>query len=115
MRSRDDELPLALEVQRTEEELHIYDGLVIAMRDPHAMLDALLHGEDPDDAGLALQERFDLDGIQARAVLDIQLRRATARDRRRIEDRRRELADHLRTSGAWSRPEQAGPPSAHLS
>src|SRR3954452_7275751 len=93
MRSRDDELPLALEVQRTEEELHIYDGLVIAMRDPLAILDALVQGEDPDDAALALQERFDLDGIQAWAVLDIQLRGATARDRRRIADRRREPAE----------------------
>jgi dienelactone hydrolase len=103
MESRDEELPLWLEVQRTEEELHMYDGLVRVMRDPHAMLDAVLEVDDPDAAQAALRERFDLDDLQARVALDLQFRRATLRDRRRIEERNRELADRL----AYLRKKQA--------
>src|SRR3954454_14075916 len=93
MRSGDEEL--ALELQRTEEELHMYDGLARAMRDPHTILDAMLQAEDPGVARGALRERLDLAEVPAMGVLDLQFRRATRRERRRIEERRQELADRL--------------------
>jgi DNA gyrase subunit A len=75
--------------------LHLYDGLVAALNDPIAMLEVLLRAEDPDDARLGLGNRFGLDHIQARAVLDMQFRRATKLDRTRIREQRKDLAEQL--------------------
>lgn len=94
MPSRNYELPLADEIRQTEEQLHIYDGVARAVGEPNEILDIILQAEDPDAASAALQNRFGLDPIQATAVMDLQFRRATRRDRRRIDDRRRELRDH---------------------
>ncbi len=94
MPSRNNELPLADEIRQTDEQLHIYDGLARAIEEPHAALDIVLQAEDPDTASAALRDRFGLDRIQATAVLDLQFRRATRLDRRKIDDRRRELTDH---------------------
>lgn len=92
---RNEEIPLAIEIQRTEEEIHIYEGLAIALHDAHAVLDVVLESEDPDSAEIALRDRLGLDGVQVRAVMDLQFRRGTQRDRERIGDRRRELTEHL--------------------
>lgn len=95
MNSRSEDFPLAVEIQRTEESLHLYIGLVQALEKPQALLDAVLHAEDDDAALTALSDRFGLDKVQARAVLDLQFLRATNRGRQRIEQRRQELADRL--------------------
>jgi DNA gyrase subunit A len=95
MRSRNEELPLPVEIQQTEDALRIYDGLAKAMREPAVVLDVVLEAEDADAARTALQTRLDVDEIQAMAVLDMQFRRATQQDRRRIEDRRQEIEEHL--------------------
>ncbi|QNN53746.1 hypothetical protein [Nocardioides mesophilus] len=95
MPSRNEEVPLAVEIEETRRLLRIYDGLARSMRDPHAVLDVLLEAEDPAAAATALRERFDLDDVQALAVMDLQYRRATRLDRRNIDERRQELADQL--------------------
>ena len=55
----------------------------------------LLQADDPDSAKTALRERFGFDEAQAQAVMDLQFRRATARDRHRIESRHREISEQL--------------------
>ena len=99
MRSRNVELPLAVEIHQTEEQLHICDGLVTAMQEPRAVLDVILEAADIEAARGALQMRLDLDEIQVSGVLDMQLRRATERDRGKIGEHRHELAEHLQSFG----------------
>jgi len=59
MRSRNEELPLEVEIQHTQEELHIHEGLTQALRDPHAILDVVLQAEDSDAAQAALRSGSD--------------------------------------------------------
>src|SRR5689334_17969906 len=95
MPSRNEELPLAVEIQQTTEQLHIMDGLAIAMREPARVLDAVLLSEDVDAARALLRERFGLSEVQTSAVLDLQFRRASQLNRRMIENRRDEVRAHL--------------------
>ena len=71
MRVRNEDLSLPEGIQRTKEQLHLYDDLVAAFNDPIAMLEVLLSAEDPDDARLGLAKRFGPDHVQARAVLEL--------------------------------------------
>ena len=89
------DLPLPEDIQRSEEQLALYDGLVAALNDPIAMLEVLLRAEDPDDARLCLGNRFGLDHIQATAVLDMQFQRATKLDQTRFREQREDLAERL--------------------
>lgn len=95
MPSHNDEVALAEEIRGAEERLHIHDGLTRALEDPHAVLDVVASAADAAGAVSALRDRFDLDEVQALAVMDLQFRRATRRDRRMIERSRQEAADHL--------------------
>ena len=69
MRSRNEELPLAAEIQETVERLLIYDALVRVFHDPTGLMDPLLRAEDLDDARSSLRDLFGLDEIQATAVI----------------------------------------------
>lgn len=95
MPSRNEELPLAIEIQQTKAQLHISDGLVTAMREPGVVLDAVLESEDVDAARALLRERFGLSEVQTSAVLDLQFRRAGKLDRRKMEERREEISAQL--------------------
>lgn len=95
MPDRNEDLPLAVEIQQTEDQLHIYDGLATAMRDPRLVLDLVLEADDVDDALAVLRARLGLDEVQAHAVVDLQFRRATKLDRRKLEGRRQEVGSHL--------------------
>ena len=92
---RDEDLSLPEDIQRTEEQLHLYDGLVAAFDDPIAMLEVLLSAEDVDDARLGLGKRFGLDHIQATAVLDAQCRCVTELDRTRVRAQSENLSVQL--------------------
>lgn len=56
------------------------------------MLDAILGASDPDVARRALEHRYGFTEMQAWAVMDVQFRRKTAMDRKKIERGRREFA-----------------------
>ncbi len=91
---RNEELPVAVELQQTEARLHVLDGLGIAIQEARAVLDVVLEAADVDAARNAVQTRLGLDEIQANAVLDLQFRRTTELDRRKIEEHRQELVEH---------------------
>ncbi len=95
MERRYTELSLAEEVELTKDQLHVLDGLVVAAQDPRAVLDLILDSDDVEVAAELLRERLGLTEIQARAVLDMQFRRATRVDRNKVIERRDELGDQL--------------------
>jgi DNA gyrase subunit A len=95
MNSRNEDLPLAVELQQTEERLHILNGLVRAMQEPRAVLDVVLQATDVDAARNELQTRLGLDEIQAQTVLDMQFRQATQLNRSKIDEHRQEIAEHV--------------------
>lgn len=86
--------------RRTEFELkaararaHILEGLKIAIDNIDAVIKLIRESESSEDAHKNLMEKFKLSDIQARAILDMPLRRLAALERLKIEQ---ELAELLK-------------------
>ena len=77
---------------------HILEGLKIALDHLDAVIKTIRESADSDIAKKNLMERFGLTEIQATAILDMQLRRLAALERKKIEDEYKavmELIDSL--------------------
>jgi DNA gyrase subunit A len=78
-------------LRKAEERAHVLEGLIVALDNLDEVI-ALIRSAPSADAALGeLQSRFDLSEIQARAILDMQLRRLAALERQRILDEYAEL------------------------
>ncbi|OQY33916.1 MAG: DNA gyrase subunit A [Anaerolineaceae bacterium 4572_5.1] len=85
-------------VRRTNHELgkararaHILDGLLIALENIDAVIKTIRESEDVDTARNNLMTRFTLTEVQARAILDMQLRRLAALERWKIEEEHKQV------------------------
>lgn len=65
---------------------HILEGLKIALDHLDAVIKTIRESQDSDEAKKNLMERFKLSELQATAILDMQLRRLAALERKKIED-----------------------------
>ena len=92
MATGDPELTAEVELRAASDELQVYEAIVVATSDAHGTLDVMLGASNPDAARRALQQRYGFNEVQAVAVMDLQLRRVTAIDREKIDQRRDELA-----------------------
>ena len=88
----------AVITRRTEFELakagaraHILDGLLIALANLDDVVNTIRKSPDADVAKQRLMSRFKLSEIQAQAILDMQLRRLAALERKKIEDEHKEV------------------------
>lgn len=73
--------PLTERIRQVEDRLHVLSALAAALEDPLATLALVAAAPDEDAALGSLQERFGFDRLQARAVVDLQFRRASGRHR----------------------------------
>jgi DNA gyrase subunit A len=80
-------------IRRTQFELkaaklkaHILEGLMIALKHLDAVIKTIKESKDADTAKINLMTKFKLSEIQAQAILDMQLRRLAALERKKIED-----------------------------
>ena len=80
-------------VRRSEHELdrqraraHILMGLLKAVSNIDLVIQTIRSSADVDTARAQLMVRFDLDEIQANAILDMQLRRLAALERQKLQD-----------------------------
>ena len=78
------------ELARARERAHILEGLKVALDNLDEVISIIRRSRDADAAQVTLMRRFKLTEIQARAILDMQLRRLAALERRKIEE---ELAE----------------------
>jgi DNA gyrase subunit A len=74
-----------LELARTQERLHLLHAIALGLERYPEVLDVVSTVEG-DGVRAALQERFQLDEMQAEVLLDLQFRRVSPRERQRIED-----------------------------
>jgi len=77
---------------------HILEGLTIALDHLDAVIKTIRESRDSDEAKKNLMARFQLSELQAVAILDMQLRRLAALERKKIEDEYtavKELIAHL--------------------
>jgi DNA gyrase subunit A len=74
------------ELRQAKARAHILEGLKIALDHLDAVIKTIRESRDSDEARKNLMERFGLSEIQATAILDMQLRRLAALERKKIED-----------------------------
>src|SRR4051795_4176787 len=73
-------------LRKAEEQAHIYRGLVKALDRLAEVIALIRRSPDADEAREGLMALLEIDDLQARAILDMQLRRLAALERQRIID-----------------------------
>ena len=97
----------AYDLKKAEDRAHILEGLKIALDNIDAIIETIKTSKDNADALVKLMERFNLTEVQAKAILDMQLRRLSGLERDKIlnelerilitiEDLKDILANHYR-------------------
>ncbi|PIV02127.1 DNA gyrase subunit A, partial [Candidatus Shapirobacteria bacterium CG03_land_8_20_14_0_80_39_12] len=74
---------------------HILEGLLIALDNLDAVIETIKKSKDADDAKTNLMTRFKLSEIQAVAILDMQLRKLAALERKKIEDEYKQIQETI--------------------
>ena len=74
------------ELEHAKQRAHILEGLHIAVSNLDEVIAIIRRSRDADTALMNLRRRFKLTEIQARAILDMPLRRLTALERQKIEE-----------------------------
>jgi DNA gyrase subunit A len=79
------------ELRKAQERAHILEGLLIALDHLDEVINLIRNAESADVARGQLMDRYSLSEIQATAILDMQLRRLAALERRRLQEEYAEL------------------------
>ena len=87
-------------LRKAEEEAHIQRGLVKALDALDDVIALIRRSQTPEEAREGLMALLEIDELQARAILDMQLRRLAALERQKIIDELAELETrHRRPRG----------------
>ena len=79
------------ELAEAQKRAHILEGLLIALDHIEEVIKLIRASQTPEEARLGLISQFGLSDIQARAILDMTLRRLTGLERDKIKDEYAEL------------------------
>lgn len=83
------------ELGKARARAHILEGLLKALATLDDIIETIRRADDADDALAKLVGRFSLTELQARAILDMQLRRLSALERQKIEDEYKQVRDRI--------------------
>jgi len=83
------------ELDKARARAHILDGLLIALANLDDVIQTIRKSADAEKALERLMKRFKLTEVQARAILDMQLRRLAALERQKIEDEHRKVLKRI--------------------
>jgi len=75
---------------RAKERAHVLEGFKIALDHIDEIVKTIRASRTPETALANLREKFELSEIQAKAILEMQLRRLTGLERQKVEDEYRE-------------------------
>jgi DNA gyrase subunit A len=78
------------DLARARERAHILEGLIIALDNLDEVIDTIRRSQRVETARTNLIKKFKLTEIQANAILDMQLRRLAALERRKIQEEYKE-------------------------
>ena len=84
------------ELEQAKHRAHILEGLKIALDHLDEVIATIRQSQTADTALTNLQRKFKLTEVQARAILDLQLRRLAALERRRIEEEYAEVLKRIK-------------------
>jgi DNA gyrase subunit A len=83
------------ELRKARERAHILEGLLIALDHLDEVINLIRNAESADAARGQLMERYQLSEAQATAILDMQLRRLAALERRKLQEEYAELQTRI--------------------
>ncbi len=93
------------ELESARQRVHILEGLKIALDNLDAVIRTIRRSPDVDTARINLMRRFSLTELQANAILEMQLRRLAALERRKIEEEYEQTAKLIKyLSGLLTQP-----------
>jgi DNA gyrase subunit A len=78
------------DLEKARQRAHILEGYRVALKNLDEVIDLIRKASDADTARTRLMKRFRLSEIQAQAILELQLRRLAALERKKIEDEYKE-------------------------
>ena len=78
------------DLDRAQQRAHVLEGLIKALDNLDAVIDTIRRSRTSETARQNLMKQFKLSEIQARAILDMQLRRLAGLERRKIQDEYKE-------------------------
>jgi DNA gyrase subunit A len=84
------------ELERRERRLHIIEGLLKAIDHIDEVIDTIKRSRTADTARKNLRRQFKLTEVQATAILDMQLRRLAALERKKLQNEAKELRTRIR-------------------
>ncbi|MEW5989462.1 MAG: DNA gyrase subunit A [Chloroflexota bacterium] len=84
------------DLRRAQERAHILEGLLVALDNLDAVIDTIRRSRTADTAKDNLRREFKLSEAQAQAILDMQLRRLAALERRKIQDEYKEKLELIK-------------------
>ena len=84
------------DLEKARNRAHILEGLLIALDNLDAVIDLIRRSRTADSAKSNLIKQFKLTEMQAQAILDMQLRRLAALERRKIQEEHKELVTQIK-------------------
>jgi len=87
---------LAFELKKAEERLHILSAYLMALENLDEVIDTIRRSRRVETAKNNLMRKFNLDSIQAQAILDMPLRRLAALEQKKIEDEYKEVTKRIK-------------------
>lgn len=84
------------DLEKAKQREHILAGLRVAVNNIDEIIALIRKAADVDQARTRLIQRFKLSEIQANAILDMQLRRLAALERKKIEEEYKEIIAHIK-------------------
>jgi len=85
----------AFELEAAKHRAHILEGLKIALDNLDEVIETIKKSATAEVAKTNLMKKFNLSEIQAQAILDMQLRRLAALERKKIEDEYKEIKKQI--------------------
>ncbi len=83
------------ELNKAQERAHILEGLLIALDHIDRVIQIIRSSQNVQIAKSSLMEEFNLDDVQAQAIVDMRLRTLTGLERDKIEKEYRELMERI--------------------
>jgi DNA gyrase subunit A len=84
------------DLEKAKARAHILEGYLIALKNLDEIINLIRNASDVETARQKLMKRFKLTELQATAILDMQLRRLAALERRKIESEYKEVAGTIK-------------------
>lgn len=96
---------IVYELEAAKRRAHILEGLKIALDNLDAVIATIKKSRNAETAKVNLMKKFSLTEIQANAILEMQLRRLAALERKKIEDEYKEMGKQIEyLSGLLAQP-----------